>query len=87
MSVEPQTLHALEVVLRDARNMGVIMALGRLSVMPRTQDELQTTIRDLEVVRSFIQERVPASLRDAATAVFTEHASSVRKQFSSVSST
>ncbi|MDH0740973.1 hypothetical protein [Stenotrophomonas maltophilia] len=87
MSVDPQTLHALEVVLRDSRNMGVIMALGRLSVMPRTQDELQTTIRDMEVVRSFIQERVPASLRDAATAVFTEHASCVRKQFSSVSST
>ncbi|MDQ1090702.1 hypothetical protein QE400_000115 [Xanthomonas sacchari] len=86
MSDDQQALHALEVVLRDSRNMGVIMALGRLSVMPRTQDELHTTIRDLEIVRSFIQDRVPARLLDAATKVFTEHASRVREQFSAAGS-
>ncbi|ASK94732.1 hypothetical protein KWH04_18100 [Xanthomonas campestris pv. trichodesmae] len=86
MSADDQALHALEVVLRDSRNMGVIMALGRLSVMPRTQDELQTTIRDMEVVRSFIQDRVPAGLLDAATRVFTEHATRVREQFSAAAS-
>lgn len=81
MSVDPLRLHAIEVVLRDARNMGVIMALNRLTIEPATQDELHRTIRDMDVVRNFIQENVPDELKAAATAMFAEHAQKVHRCF------
>lgn len=81
MSVDSMQLHAIEVVLRDSRNMGVIMALNRLTIEPATQDELHRTIRDMDVVRNFIEENVPDELQAAATAMFTEHAQSVHRHF------
>jgi hypothetical protein len=81
MSVDELQLHAIEVVLRDSRNMGVIMALNRLTIEPSTQDELHRTMRDMDVVRSFIQDNVPDSLKTTAAAMFAEHAQKVQRHF------
>lgn len=86
MSVEPRDLHAIEVVLRDSRNMGVIMALNRLTIEPRTQDELHRTIRDMDVVRTFIQDNVPDELKGPATTMFAEHAKKVHRYFKAAQS-
>lgn len=81
MPVNPQDLHALEVALRDSRNMDVIRALARLSNMPTTADQLQAVIRDLGIVRTYIEERVPESLKAIATQVFTEHAEEIQRVY------
>lgn len=80
-SVDPKALHAIEVVLRDSRNMTVIMALARLGMMPTTQDGLQATIRDMRVVQDFIATRIPDALKAAATTLFTAHGKAVRDAF------
>lgn len=87
MSVDPLHLHAIEVVLRDSRNMGVIMALNRLTNPPSTQDELHRTIRDMGIVRDFIKDNVPDELKAPATAMFSEHAQHVNRHFRAVRET
>lgn len=81
MSVDANDLHALEVALRDSRNMGVIRAVSRLSVMPTTQDQLHAALQDMRVVKAFIEERIPAHLRPVATEVFLEHSEEIQRVF------
>lgn len=81
MSADPQTLHALEVVLRDSRNVEVLMALNSLSTQPATQAELHAAVRNMTIVRKFIEDRVPEPLKPAATAVFVEHAEKMTSDF------
>jgi len=81
MPVNPQDLHALEVALRDSRNMDVLRALTRLSNMPTTPEQLQSAIRDLGIVRTYIEERVPHALQAIATQVFNEHAAEVERVY------
>lgn len=86
MSADPQTLHALEVVLRDSRNVEVLMALNSLSTLPTTQAELHAAVRNMATVRKFIEDRVPPPLKSAATAVFVEHAEMMTRDFQSLRS-
>lgn len=84
MPVDQAALHALEVALRDSRNMDVIRALSRLTVMPKTQDQLHAAVHDMNVVRTFIEQRMSGELQAVATQVFAEHGEEMRRVFKSV---
>ncbi|MDH0342010.1 hypothetical protein [Chromobacterium haemolyticum] len=71
----------IEVALRDSRHLDVIMALDRLVILPETEDALQAAMRDLEKVRTFINEHLPERLRATAKAMFVEHGRQVEGHF------
>lgn len=71
----------IEVALRDSRHLDVIMALDRLFIMPEREDALQVAMRDLETVKTFINEHLPARLRATARAIFVDHGRSIGDHF------
>ena len=71
----------IEVALRDARHMEVIMSLDRLFLMPEDEVSLQAAMHDLEIVKRFINEHPPERLRAPARAIFVEHGRSMGDHF------
>ncbi|NMX77605.1 hypothetical protein HBO23_32070 [Pseudomonas sp. WS 5532] len=63
----------IEVALRDSRHVGVIMALDRMMLLPVNEEQLQVAMRDLELVKTFINTNLPSGLRESARAMFVEH--------------
>ncbi|MGH8603286.1 MAG: hypothetical protein ACREXR_11100 [Gammaproteobacteria bacterium] len=74
MSVDPQVLHQLEVVVRGPGNMSVLKALTSMAIMPETPEEDRRMLRNMKTVRDFIRDRVTGDLQNAATSVFSEFA-------------
>ena len=70
---------AIQLLLRDTRNIDHIMALDRLVVMPETKVAMAETMNDLRIVKTFIEQKLPASLKPEATRLFIEHAAAIEK--------
>ncbi len=70
---------AIQLLLRDTRNLDHIMALDRLVVMPETKAAMADTMNDLRIVKTFIEQKLPASLKSEATRLFIEHAAAIER--------
>lgn len=81
--VEMNDMLLIEVALRDSRHMDVIMALDRLVLLPATEEDLQAAMRDLETVKTFINQHLPERLRATAKDMFIEHGRKVESHFRS----
>ncbi len=80
MPTESELLQ-IEVALRDSRHTGVIMALDRLVLLPKTRDDMQQAMDDLRTVKSFIDNHLPKPYLGAAQAVFVEHGKLMKEHF------
>ncbi|MBH4098093.1 hypothetical protein I5M83_22155 [Pseudomonas aeruginosa] len=63
----------LEIALRDSRNLEVIIALDRLIILPDSEATLHAAMKDLEVVKSFINTKLPDHLKEFAKELFVQH--------------
>ncbi|MEL7595406.1 hypothetical protein AADX40_15535 [Aeromonas veronii] len=71
----------LLMTVRDSQLLDVIVSLDRLSVFPKTKEQLEITKRDMNCLKSFITSRVEPDLLDNAAAMFVEHAGDIKKNF------
>lgn len=76
--------HRIEVYLRDARHMDILMALDRLLILPETDEALQNAMSDLDLVKKFISQRLPDDLKGLAKDIFIEHARIIESHFRAV---
>lgn len=77
-------LFMIEVALRDARHLGVIMALDRLVILPASEQEMKNAMDDMKTVRDFIYKHLPKTLQPAARAMFVEHGKAIENNFRSL---
>lgn len=71
----------IEIALRDARHMNVIMAMDRLNIMPTTESALKQAMADLATVKEFFNTNLPPKLRAAASEMFIEHGRKIERHF------
>ena len=80
--LNPAEEFLIQVALRDARLLPLIMAIDCLVIFPSTKSELERAMRDLEVVREFFEGRaLPPELRTCATSIFMNHAREMARHY------
>lgn len=78
-NVDPEL--EFEMFLRDSRMVEVIISLDRLSVMPEDELSLDSSLKDMGRLKSFINDNLPRHLQDQASSIFTEHAIAMKENY------